>query len=200
GARGRIHHSVDHPQRGGLTASGRADKHRDRAVLGGQTQIIHGDGATRVSLRHPLEFDTHAASPWSFTPAATTCGPEPLGPLGPLGHSRRGHNHRQTLNDNGRRSTTLPTQGNLHHTSWTPRPAHAVPTPERPRRGSQATPAAREFTPQFFALAQRTLGAIFSGSTRCLLSATTENIDSIRVSDSRCGCNPSSTSPVCLTL
>ncbi len=49
-------------------------------------------------------------------------------------------------------------------------------------------------------LRQSIVGSMASGRTRCAYRLVISNSDSIRVSDSRCGSSPSSTSPVCTTL
>ena len=53
----RLDEPVDHPQRGGLAASRRADEHADLAVVDVETQFVDGDRAIGIALRDLVEAD-----------------------------------------------------------------------------------------------------------------------------------------------
>ena len=59
---GWLDHPVDHPQRRGLAAAGRADQHGDPASGGGEAQSADRRGSARIDLRDVSEAD-HASAP-----------------------------------------------------------------------------------------------------------------------------------------
>ena len=67
-ARGGLDHPVDHPHRGGLAAPGRTDEYRQRALGHLQCQIVHGNGAVRVSLGDAFECDHGSSFPIADLP------------------------------------------------------------------------------------------------------------------------------------
>src|SRR6185312_16296667 len=79
-ALGRLDHPVDHPQRRGLAAPGRADEHRDAAGLDLEVKLVYGDGAIRIALRNTSELD-HRGPPWitdGHSPADVSRQPNPV--------------------------------------------------------------------------------------------------------------------------
>ena len=59
---GRLDHPVDHPQRGGLAASGRAYQHGDLAGRSVRSSVVYRDRAVGITLGHRIEPDHEQVS------------------------------------------------------------------------------------------------------------------------------------------
>lgn len=105
--------------------------------------------------------------------------------------------------------TPAPSRSRSGSTSWNSKTARSpastasstrCPAERAQRAGSPARRSPPGTAQLLSAPRQRTVGRSLSMFTRCLFAPTISNIDSMSVSDSRCGSRPRPTSPVCFTL